>query len=346
MEAGSKARREDKTASPPPANAPHFTRDEDVHAYREMLLIRRFEEKAGQLYGMGLIGGFCHLYIGQEAVVIGVQMASKEGDQVITGYRDHGHMLACGMDPKGVMAELTGRRGGYSRGKGGSMHMFSREKNFYGGHGIVGAQVSLGTGLGFANKYRGDGAVSLTYMGDGAANQGQVYESFNMAELWKLPVVYVIENNRYAMGTSVTRASAQTDFSKRGVSFGIPGEQVDGMDVRAVRDAAARAIAHARSGEGPYILEMQTYRYRGHSMSDPAKYRTKDEVARMREESDPIEQVRKRLLGPHKVPENEIKAIDAQVREIVNEAADFATNDPEPDPAELWTDVLLEPARA
>ncbi|MFE1602046.1 pyruvate dehydrogenase (acetyl-transferring) E1 component subunit alpha [Methylobacterium sp. ID0610] len=348
MEAGNKARREDKAAAaaPRPANAPQFTRDEDLHAYREMLLIRRFEEKAGQLYGMGLIGGFCHLYIGQEAVVIGVQMASKDGDQVITGYRDHGHMLACGMDPNGVMAELTGRRGGYSRGKGGSMHMFSREKNFYGGHGIVGAQVSLGTGLGFANKYRGDGAVSLTYMGDGAANQGQVYESFNMAQLWKLPVVYVIENNRYAMGTSVSRASAQTDFSKRGVSFGIPGEQVDGMDVRAVREAARRAIEHARSGEGPYILEMQTYRYRGHSMSDPAKYRTKDEVARMREESDPIEQVRKRLLGPHKLPEDEIKAVDAKVREIVNASADFATNDPEPDPSELWTDVLLEPARA
>jgi pyruvate dehydrogenase E1 component alpha subunit len=365
MDAANEARQDDKGAagkgaspkSPSPksaasrpsdkaSNAPQFTREEDQHAYREMLLIRRFEEKAGQLYGMGLIGGFCHLYIGQEAVVIGVQMASKDGDQVITGYRDHGHMLACGMDPKGVMAELTGRRGGYSRGKGGSMHMFSREKNFYGGHGIVGAQVSLGTGIGFANKYRGDGAVSLTYMGDGAANQGQVYESFNMAQLWKLPVVYVIENNRYAMGTSVTRASAQTDFSKRGISFGIPGEQVDGMDVRAVREAAARAIAHARDGEGPYILEMQTYRYRGHSMSDPAKYRTKDEVARMREESDPIEQVRKRLLGPHKVPEDEIKAIDAKVREIVNESAEFATSDPEPDPSELWTDVLLEPARA
>ncbi|KMO33281.1 pyruvate dehydrogenase [Methylobacterium variabile] len=347
MDAAKEARRgSDKTrekAAPPPSasNVPAFSRDEDLHAYREMLLIRRFEEKAGQLYGMGLIGGFCHLYIGQEAVVIGVQMASKDGDQVITGYRDHGHMLACGMEPKGVMAELTGRKGGYSRGKGGSMHMFSREKNFYGGHGIVGAQVSLGTGIGFANKYRDDGAVSLTYMGDGAANQGQVYESFNMAQLWKLPVVYVIENNRYAMGTSVSRASAQTDFSKRGVSFGIPGEQVDGMDVRAVREAATRAIAHARDGEGPYILEMQTYRYRGHSMSDPAKYRTKDEVARMREESDPIEQVRKRLLGPHKVAEDEIKAVDAKVREIVNESAEFATSDPEPDPSELWTDILL-----
>lgn len=317
-----------------------FTKEEDLFAYREMLLIRRFEEKAGQMYGMGLIGGFCHLYIGQEAVVVGMQMATKEGDQVITGYRDHGHMLACGMDAKGVMAELTGRRGGYSKGKGGSMHMFSKEKNFYGGHGIVGAQVSLGTGIAFANRYRKNNAVCLTYFGDGAANQGQVYESFNMAELWKLPVVYIIENNRYAMGTAVSRASAQTDFSKRGASFNIPGEQVDGMDVRAVKAAGERAIEWARSGKGPYILEMQTYRYRGHSMSDPAKYRSKDEVQRMREEHDPIEQVRRRLIDQWKLSEDELKAVDAKVREIVNEAAEFATNDPEPDAAELYTDVL------
>ena len=317
-----------------------FTRDEELFAYREMLLIRRFEEKAGQMYGMGLIGGFCHLYIGQEAVVVGMQMATKEGDQVITGYRDHGHMLACGMDAKGVMAELTGRRGGLSRGKGGSMHMFSVEKHFYGGHGIVGAQVSLGTGLAFANHYRGNDNVSLTYFGDGAANQGQVYESFNMAELWKLPVVYIIENNRYAMGTAVSRASAQTDFSKRGVSFNIPGEQVDGMDVRTVKAAGERAIAWCRAGKGPYILEMQTYRYRGHSMSDPAKYRSKDEVQKMREERDPIEQVRRRLVEEWKVGEDELKAIDAKVREIVNGSAEFATNDPEPDPSELWTDIL------
>ena len=315
-------------------------KDADLAAYREMLLIRRFEEKAGQMYGMGLIGGFCHLYIGQEAVVVGMQMATKTGDQVITGYRDHGHMLACGMDPKGVMAELTGRRGGLSKGKGGSMHMFSVEKQFYGGHGIVGAQVSLGTGLAFANRYRGNDNVSLTYFGDGAANQGQVYESFNMAELWKLPVVYIIENNRYAMGTSVSRASAQTDFSKRGISFNIPGEQVDGMDVRAVYAAAQRAVQWCRDGKGPYILEMQTYRYRGHSMSDPAKYRSKDEVQRMREEHDPIEQVRRRLLEDWKLGEDELKAVDARVREIVNEAAEFATNDPEPDPSELWTDIL------
>jgi pyruvate dehydrogenase E1 component subunit alpha len=322
------------------ANAPQFDKEQDIHAYREMLLIRRFEEKAGQMYGMGLIGGFCHLYIGQEAVVVGMQMASRKGDEVITGYRDHGHMLACGMDPKGVMAELTGRRGGLSKGKGGSMHMFSKEKNFYGGHGIVGAQVSLGTGLALANKYRKNDSVSLTYFGDGAANQGQVYESFNMAALWKLPVVYVIENNRYAMGTAVTRASAQTDFSKRGLSFNIPGEQIDGMDVRAVYDAGQRAIAHAREN-GPYILEMQTYRYRGHSMSDPAKYRTKDEVARMREEHDPIEQVRRRLLENWNMSEDELKVFDAKVREIVNEAAEFATHDPEPDPSELYTDILL-----
>jgi pyruvate dehydrogenase E1 component alpha subunit len=317
-----------------------FSKEQELSAYRRMLLIRRFEEKAGQMYGMGLIGGFCHLYIGQEAVVVGMQMAIEEGDQVITGYRDHGHMLACGMDPKGVMAELTGRRGGYSKGKGGSMHMFSVEKNFYGGHGIVGAQVSLGTGLSFANRYRGNTAVTLTYFGDGASNQGQVYESFNMAELWKLPVIYVIENNRYAMGTSVTRSSAQTDFSKRGASFNIPGAQVDGMDVRAVKAAGAQAAKWCREGNGPYILEMQTYRYRGHSMSDPAKYRTREEVQKVRAEQDPIEQVRGRLLKQGWAKEDELKKIDAEVRDIVNEAAEFATHDPEPDPAELYADVL------
>ncbi len=318
-----------------------FTGDQDLHAYREMLMIRRFEEKAGQLYGMGLIGGFCHLYIGQEAIVVGMQMASKAGDQVITGYRDHGHMLACGMEARGVMAELTGRRSGYSRGKGGSMHMFSKEKNFYGGHGIVGAQVSIGTGLGFANRYRDNGAVSMAYFGDGAANQGQVYESFNMAELWKLPVVYLIENNRYAMGTAVSRASAQTDFSKRGQAHNIPGEQVDGMDVRAVKAAGEKALEWARSGNGPYILEMQTYRYRGHSMSDPAKYRSKEEVQKMREEHDPIEQVRARLIRAKQASEDDLKQIDVKVRGIVNDAAEFASHDPEPDAAELWTDITL-----
>ncbi|WP_407170260.1 pyruvate dehydrogenase (acetyl-transferring) E1 component subunit alpha [Bradyrhizobium sp. ORS 111] len=324
---------QDKAGSPP-----EFTKEQELKALRDMLLIRRFEEKAGQLYGMGAIGGFCHLYIGQEAVVVGMQMALELGDEVITGYRDHGHMLATGMEAKGVMAELTGRRGGYSKGKGGSMHMFSMEKHFYGGHGIVGAQVSLGTGLAFANRYRGNNAVSVTYFGDGAANQGQVYESFNMAELWKLPVIYVIENNRYAMGTSVSRASAQQDFSKRGASFNIPGRQVDGMDVRAVKAAGDEAVAWCRGGNGPIILEMQTYRYRGHSMSDPAKYRTREEVEKVRHDQDPIEQVRNRLLAGG-ASEQELKAIDAEVREIVNQAADFAQHDPEPDPSELYTDV-------
>ncbi|MFT0859909.1 pyruvate dehydrogenase (acetyl-transferring) E1 component subunit alpha [Ancylobacter sp. G4_0304] len=331
----SAARRSEKVAS-----VLDFTKEQDLDAYKMMLEIRRFEEKAGQLYGMGLIGGFCHLYIGQEAVVVGMQMALKPGDQVITGYRDHGHMLATGMDPKGVMAELTGRRGGYSKGKGGSMHMFSIEKGFFGGHGIVGAQVSLGTGLAFANHYRDNGNVTLAYFGDGAANQGQVYESFNMAELWKLPVVYIIENNKYAMGTAVNRASAQTDFSRRGASFNIPGEQVDGMDVRAVKAAGERAVAFARSGKGPYILEMLTYRYRGHSMSDPAKYRSKEEVQKMRTEHDPIEQVRARLLEKKWASEEDLKGIDAGIRDTMNAAADFATNDPEPDVSELYTDVL------
>jgi pyruvate dehydrogenase E1 component alpha subunit len=322
-----------------PPEVLEFNKEQELAAYRQMLLIRRFEEKAGQLYGMGLIGGFCHLYIGQEAVVVGMQMAIKPGDEVITGYRDHGHMLACGMDPKGVMAELTGRRGGYSKGKGGSMHMFSVEKGFYGGHGIVGAQVPLGTGLGFANRYRRNDNVSLTYFGDGAANQGQVYESFNMAKLWKLPVVYIIENNQYGMGTSVARASATTDLHKRGASFDIPGEQIDGMDVRAVKAAGDRAVAWCRGGNGPIILEMLTYRYRGHSMSDPAKYRSKEEVDKVRTEHDPIEQVRSRLLKRGFASEDALKKIDAEVRAVVNEAAEFATNDAEPNPSELWTDV-------
>jgi pyruvate dehydrogenase E1 component alpha subunit len=310
--------------------------------YRDMLLIRRFEERAGQLYGMGLIGGFCHLYIGQEAVVVGMQAALEEGDTIVTSYRDHGHMLAAGMDPKGVMAELTGRRGGYSQGKGGSMHMFSREKNFFGGHGIVGAQVPIGTGLGFAHRYRDDGQISVTYLGDGAINQGQVYESFNMAALWKLPVIYVIENNRYGMGTSVTRASARTDLFHRGTAYGIPGEQVDGMDVVAVYEAALAAAEHTRSGQGPIILEMLTYRYRGHSMSDPAKYRSKEEVDRMRTEHDPISHLRQRLLDERVAGEDELKDVERRVREIVAEAAQFAQDCPEPDPSELWTDVLAD----
>jgi pyruvate dehydrogenase E1 component alpha subunit len=308
--------------------------------YHDMLLIRRFEEKAGQLYGMGLVGGFCHLYIGQEAVVVGMQAALKDGDQVITAYRDHGHMLACGMDPKGVMAELTGRSGGYSKGKGGSMHMFSTEKNFYGGHGIVGAQVPIGTGLAFSNTYKKNGHVCLTYFGDGAANQGQVYESFNMAELWKLPIVYVIENNQYAMGTSVQRSSAETHFYKRGASFNIPGKEVDGMDVEAVYEAAQDAIAWCRSGKGPIILELKTYRYRGHSMSDPAKYRTREEVQNVREKRDPIDHFGQRLVERGLVKDEDLKAMDKDIRAIINAAAEFASESPEPSIDELTTDVL------
>ncbi|WP_371398411.1 pyruvate dehydrogenase (acetyl-transferring) E1 component subunit alpha [Fretibacter rubidus] len=310
--------------------------------YRDMLLIRRFEEKAGQLYGMGQIAGFCHLYIGQEAVVTGCRAGMIDGDQMITGYRDHGHMLACGMESRGVMAELTGRSGGYSRGKGGSMHMFSTEKKFYGGHGIVGAQVPLGAGLGFANKYLDNGAVSLAFFGDGASNQGQVYETFNMAKLWDLPVVFVIENNQYAMGTSVERSSAETELHKRGISFEIQGIQVDGMNVLAVRDAAKKAIKHARDGKGPMILEMKTYRYRGHSMSDPAKYRTRDEVTKTRSERDPIDMVKARLIDEGWADTDSLKVIDKEIKEIVTDAADFSLESPEPDPSELWTDVLLE----
>ena len=341
-----------KTASTPaPATNREMPRDpvpydaspEELEKfYREMLLIRRFEEKAGQLYGLGLIGGFCHLYIGQEAVAVGLQSAlDGDKDSVITGYRDHGHMLAYGIDPKVIMAELTGRQAGISKGKGGSMHMFSVEHKFYGGHGIVGAQVSLGTGLAFAHKYRGDGGVAMAYFGDGAANQGQVYESFNMAELWKLPIIFVIENNQYAMGTSVNRSSAEDQLYRRGESFRIPGMQVDGMDVLAVRGAAEAALEWVRAGKGPVLMELKTYRYRGHSMSDPAKYRSREEVQAVRDKSDPIEHV-KRELEAAGVTEDEMKAIDKDIRQIVVEAADFAEQSPEPDPSELYTDVLVE----
>ncbi|MGF1454975.1 MAG: pyruvate dehydrogenase (acetyl-transferring) E1 component subunit alpha [Alphaproteobacteria bacterium] len=328
-------------AGTPTLSARPATKDELFSYLHIMLLIRRFEERAGQMYGMGLIGGFCHLYIGQEAVVTGMQAVIEPGDQVITGYRDHGHMLACGMDPKGVMAELTGRAGGYSRGKGGSMHMFSREKAFFGGHGIVGAQVPLGTGLAFANRYQENGRVCLAYFGDGAANQGQVFEAFNMAALWNLPVVYVIENNQYAMGTSVQRSSSETHLCRRGASFNIPGFEVDGMDVLAVRDAGREAVDHARSGKGPIILEMKTYRYRGHSMSDPAKYRTREEVQDFREHHDPIELARKRLISEGWVTEADLKGMERTIRAQVAEAADFAQTSPEPDAAELYTDVLV-----
>ncbi len=320
---------------------PSADKDALLKAYQDMLLIRRFEEKAGQLYGMGLIGGFCHLYIGQEAVVVGIQMTLSDGDEVITSYRDHGHMLATGMDPRGVMSELTGRSGGYSHGKGGSMHMFSKERNFFGGHGIVGAQVSLGTGLGFSNWYRGNDRVSVTYFGEGASNQGQVFESFNLAALMKLPVIYVIENNKYGMGTSVERASASRDLSKNGAPWGISGMQVDGMDVLAVKEAAELAVAHCRTGKGPYLLEVKTYRYRGHSMSDPARYRTREEVQMMRTQHDCIENARHRLeaLG---VDDAAFKQMDDAVKAVVQEAADFAQSSPEPNESELWTDVLLE----
>jgi pyruvate dehydrogenase E1 component alpha subunit len=333
-----------KRASAKTKAAPKASPEELLGYYRDMLLIRRFEEKAGQMYGMGLIGGFCHLYIGQEAVVVGLQAVIGTGrDTVITSYRDHGHMLACGMDPKGVMAELTGRSGGYSKGKGGSMHMFSRETGFYGGHGIVGAQVPLGTGLGFAHKYLGNGNVSLTYLGDGAVNQGQVYESFNMSALWRLPVVYVIENNKYGMGTSIERASAKsTELHNRGQAYGIPSAQVDGMDVVAVRAAGEAAVAHARGGDGPFILEMLTYRYRGHSMSDPAKYRSKEEVQKVRQEQDPIESLKGRLLENGGADEARLKEIDREIKAIVIEAADFAQNSPEPDVAELTTDIYAQ----
>ena len=317
------------------------SKEELLKYYREMLLIRRFEEKAGQLYGMGLIGGFCHLYIGQEAVVVGLEAAAEEGDSRITTYRDHGHMLACGMDPKGIMAELTGREGGFSAGKGGSMHMFSSEKRFYGGHGIVGANVPLGAGLAFAEKYKGTDRVTFTYFGDGAANQGQVYETYNMAELWELPVIFVIENNQYAMGTSVKRATKSPSLWERGAAYGIPGEEVDGMDVLAVKAAGEKAVEHCRAGKGPYILEVMTYRYRGHSMSDPAKYRTRDEVQKMREERDAIEGVRKRLLEGD-ATEDELKAIDKEIKDIVNEAAEFSKESPEPALSELWTDIYVE----
>ena len=317
----------------------NVSKEELLGHYKQMLLIRRFEEKAGQLYGMGLIGGFCHLYIGQEAVVVGLEAAAEEGDKRVTSYRDHGHMLACGMDPKGVMAELTGREGGYSKGKGGSMHMFSKEKHFYGGHGIVGAQVPIGAGLAFADKYLDNNRVTFTYFGDGAANQGQVYETFNMAALWKLPVIFVIENNQYAMGTAQVRSTSSADLYKRGEAFGIPGELVDGMDVLAVKEAGEKAVAHCRSGKGPYILEVKTYRYRGHSMSDPAKYRTREEVQKMREEKDAIERVRVMLLDGKHASEDDLKAIDKEIKDVVSKSADFAKDSPEPDPSELWTDI-------
>ena len=340
--AASKRKIKSPAKKPSPAAPSKIGANEMLAYYREMLLIRRFEEKAGQMYGMGLIGGFCHLYIGQEAVVVGMEHAASPDDAVITSYRDHGHMLARGMDPKGVMAELTGRRGGYSKGKGGSMHMFSTERNFYGGNGIVGAQVPLGVGIAFAHKYRGTSQVCLTYFGEGAANQGQVYEAFNMASLWKLPVVFIIENNGYAMGTSIARAKAGTEIYRRGDAFGIPGMEVDGMDVTQVTAAGLEAVAHCRAGKGPILMEMKTYRYRGHSMSDPAKYRSREEVQKVRAQRDPIEQLRKRMLDEKVANETAFKDIDREIKAVVAEAAEFAQNSPEPDPSELYSDVLAD----
>ena len=341
---GAKKLATSKSASKSKASSksPAVNGDQLIAYYRDMLNIRRFEEKAGQLYGMGLIGGFCHLYIGQEAVVVGMTQAGTDDDSVITSYRDHGHMLACGMDPKGVMAELTGRRGGYSKGKGGSMHMFSREKKFFGGHGIVGAQIPLGTGLAFAHKYKEDNGVCHAYMGDGAVNQGQVFESFNMAALWDLPVVYVIENNKYGMGTSIERASSNVELSERGNAHDIPGQSVNGMDVLDVVEKGGAALEHARSGKGPMILEMKTYRYRGHSMSDPAKYRSKEEVQKMRKESDPIDNLRHTILEGGFATEDQLKDIDKEIKSIVTAAAEYAQQSPEPDELELYTDILKE----
>ena len=279
------------------------------------------------------------MYIGQEAVVVGLEAAARDGDKRITSYRDHGHMLACGMDPNGVMAELTGRSGGYSKGKGGSMHMFSKEKNFYGGHGIVGAQVPLGAGLAFADRYRENNCVTFTYFGDGAANQGQVYETFNMAALWKLPVIFVIENNQYAMGTAQERSTSSPEIYTRGEAFGIKGEAVDGMDVITVKTAGDKAADYCRAGKGPYILEIKTYRYRGHSMSDPAKYRTREEVQKMRAQRDPIEAIRTLLVSEKHATDEEIKTIDKEIKEIINACAEYAKDSPEVSAEELWTDI-------
>ncbi|MCC7259867.1 MAG: pyruvate dehydrogenase (acetyl-transferring) E1 component subunit alpha [Alphaproteobacteria bacterium] len=319
-----------------------YSKKELLQYYRDMLMVRRFEEKAGQLYGMGLIGGFCHLYIGQEAVVTGMKAATRPGDAVITTYRDHGHLVACGMDPKEIMAELTGRAAGCSKGKGGSMHMFDTKNKFYGGHGIVGASVPLGAGLAFAQKYRGTDDITLSYFGDGAVNQGQVYESFNMAALWKLPVIFIIENNEYAMGTSVKRSSSTTELYRRGEAFGITGVQVDGMDVLKVKEAADEVVAYVRSGKGPMVMEMKTYRYRGHSMSDPAKYRSKEEVENVKEHRDAINGLRDYILKETNVKDDELKAMDKEIKDLMNEAAEFAKETPEPDVSELFTDIYTQ----
>ena len=321
-------------------NQNNFTNDQLLKFYEKMFLIRKFEEKAAQLYGAGKIGGFCHLYIGQEAVVIGILSSINSEDTVITAYRDHGHILARGVDPKLVMSELTGRKDGISKGKGGSMHMFSKANRFYGGHGIVGAQVPLGVGIGFAHKYRNEKKISRVYLGDGAMSNGQVFEAFNLASLWELPVLFIIENNKYGMGTSVDRAAAGLDLYKRGEAFGIPGEKVDGMNVFSVIEAADKAGKYVREGNGPYIIEVQTYRYRGHSMSDPAKYRTKEELDNYKQ-TDPIEIVKAEILKKKIATNDEIEKINKDTLEEIKHAAEFATNSPFPKDSELYTDVYL-----
>lgn len=313
----------------------------ELKYYKDMLLIRRFEEKAGQLYGMGLIAGFCHLYIGQEAVVVGMHNVLQKNDYSITTYRDHGHILVAGSDPKVVMAELMGRATGCSKGKGGSMHMFDLGNHFYGGHGIVGASAALGTGMAFACKYQENNGVTLAYFGDGALNQGQVYESFNMAALWKLPVVYIVENNGYSMGTSIARHCSIKDLYKRSESFGIPGVQIDGMNLLEVMQKGKEAVDYVRQGNGPIFIEMKTYRYRGHSMSDPGNYRSKEEVTDMREHHDPINSYRDYLLKNKLCSEEDLKIIDKEIKQIIEETVEFAQNSPEPEPNELYTEVYI-----
>lgn len=329
-------------AQRPSSHTPGLDNETLLGWLRDMQLIREFESRTAQAYQQAKIGGFCHVYTGQEALVVGTFAAVRKDDPVVTAYRDHGHALARGMSPEACMAEMFGKISGCAKGKGGSMHMFDRPNELYGGHGIVGAQVSLGTGLAFSNWYRENDNVAVTYFGEGASNQGQVYESMNLAALFKLPCIFVIENNKYGMGTSVERASASRDLSQNGAAWGIPGEQVNGMDVIAVREAGERAVAHCRAGKGPYLLEMKTYRYRGHSMSDPAKYRTREEVQKMRETSDCIETARKLLIDQFAVTEAELKVIDDEVKAIVQDSADFAQQSPEPPESELWTDVLVE----
>lgn len=318
-----------------------YTRETYIKWYREMLLMRRFEEKCGQLYIQQKFGGFCHLYIGQEAILSGMMHAIRPTDRVITAYRDHAHPLVMGSDPKKVMAELYGKSTGLSKGKGGSMHMFDKERNLFGGHGIVGAQIPMGAGIAFADKYRGEDHVTLTFFGDGAARQGALFETFNMAMTWKLPVIFIIENNQYAMGTSVERTSNVTDLSKLGLSFEMPSETVDGMRPEAVSEAIARAAARARAGEGPTLLDIKTYRYKGHSMSDPQKYRTKEEVAEYQQQ-DPIEHCIRMIRDNKWMTEQEIEQVDIDIKAEVEECVRFAEESPLPTADELYKDVYVQ----